>query len=167
MAASVSVKQAYGVDPSTSTITNLRLSTDDNVNPGVLNPLVRPAAGTNRSFWKTIFLNCDVTPSLIINNVKIYTDGAIGWTGVTVFMGTTGTYTQATGTEGDTGTDSSVATANFANFTSAAPKQVTGEISNPNKGRITDYVVLQADIATGATPGYLAAETATFQYDEI
>lgn len=167
MAATVSVKQAYGTGPSTSTITNLRFSTDDNVNPGVLNPLVRPAVGINRSFAKTIYLNADTSPSLIINNVKIFTDGAIGWTGVTVYMGTVGSYTQATGIEGETGNDSSVATADFSSFTIGSPKRVTGEIENPATGRITDYVVLQADISTGAVPGYLSPETATFQYDEI
>ena len=167
MAATVSVKQATGAGPSANTITNLRFSTDDNYDPGVLNPLVRPASGINRSYWKTIYLNADTSPSLIINNVKLYTDGAIGWTGVTVYMGTTGTYTEATGTEGLTGTDSSVATADFSTFTSGAPKSVTGEINNPDTGKITDYIELQADVAVSATPGVLSTETATFQYDEI
>lgn len=166
MAATVVTKQSVGSGPTNTTITNCRFNTDDTVNPGTTNPLVKPSAGTNRSFWKTVFLNADTTPSGTINNVKIYCDGTIGWTGVTVYLGTTGTYTQATGTAGTTGDDSSVATANIEDFTSGAPKSVTGSIDNPNTGKITDYVVMQADLSTSAVAGTLSAETVTWQYDE-
>ncbi len=168
MAATVSVQQVTGVAGSAvhNTITNLRLSTDDNYNPGTGNPMVRPSAGTNRSYWKTIYLSADTTPTGTINNVKIYSDGTIGWTGVTLYIGSTATYTQATGTEGSSGTDSSVATANIQNYTSGSPKQLTGTITNPSTGTISDYVVMQADVSTSAVAGTLAAETLTFQYDE-
>ena len=135
-------------------------------NPGTINPLVKPAAGTNRSYWKTVYLNADTAPTGTINNCKIYTDGTIGWTGCTLYGNSTGTYTQATGTPGTTGTDSSVATANMQGWTSAAPKNLTGTISNPNTGKITDYVVMQVDLTTSAVAGTLTAETLTFQYDE-
>lgn len=166
MAATVSVKQAYGAGPSADTITNLRFNTNDTVNPGATNPMVKPAAGVNRSYWKTVYLNADTTPTGTINNCKIYSDGTIGWTGCTLYGGSIGTYTQATGTPGTTGTDSSVATANVANWTSAALKSLTGTISNPSTGRITDYVVMQVDVTTTAVAGTLVAETLTFQYDE-
>jgi hypothetical protein len=166
MAATVSVKQCTGAGPDATTITNLRFNTDDTVNPGTSNPLVKPAAGTNYSYWKTVYLNADTSPSGTINNVKIYCDGAIGWTGCTLFIGTTGTYTQATGTPGTTGDDSSVATANIQSYTSGAPKSVTGTISNPSTGKITDYVVMQVDLSTSAEAGTLAQETITWVYDE-
>src|SRR3990167_5367661 len=98
MAATVVVKQSTGATPTNTTITNCRFNTDDTVNPGTTNPLVKPAAGTNRSFWKTVYLNADTTPSGTINNLKLYCDGAIGWTGCTLFVGASGTYTEATGT---------------------------------------------------------------------
>jgi hypothetical protein len=166
MAATVVVKQAVGAGPSATTITNLRLNTDDTVNPGTTNPLVKPAASVNRSYFKTVYLNADTSPAGTINNVKIYCDGAIGWTGCTLFIGSTGTYAEATGTPGTTGNDSSVATADITDFTSVAPKQLTGTISNPSTGRISDYVILQVDISTSAVAGTLSAETITFQYDE-
>lgn len=166
MAATVSVKQSVGAGPSNTTITNLRFNTDDTVNPGTTNPLVKPAAGTNRSYWKTVYLNADTSPSGTINNCKIYSDGTIGWTGVTLYLGSSGSYTQATGTPGTTGDDSSVATADIAGFTSGAPKSLTGSIDNPATGKITDYVVMQTDLSTSAVAGTLAAETLTFQYDE-
>src|SRR3990167_6106530 len=166
MAATVSVKQSVGAGPTDTTSTNLRFNTDDTINPGTVNPMVKPAAGVNRSYWKTVYLNADTTPTGTINNVKIYSDGTIGWTGCTLYGGSTGTYTQATGTPGTTGTDSSVATANMANWTSAAKKSLTGTISNPSTGKITDYVVMQVDVSTSAVAGTLAAETITFEYDE-
>ncbi len=166
MAATVVVKQSVGAGPSDTTITNLRFNTDDTVNPGTTNPLVKPAAGTNRSYWKTVYLNADTSPSGTINNCQIYTDGTIGWTGVTLYGNSTGTYTQATGTPGTSGDDSSVATADMSGWTSGATKGLTGSIDNPSTGKITDYVVMQTDLSTSAVAGTLAAETITFQFDE-
>lgn len=166
MAATVVVKQSIGTAPTNTTITNCRFNTDDTVNPGTTNPLVKPAAGTNRSYWKTVYLNADSSPSGTINNCKIYSDGTIGWTGCTLYVGSTGSYSQATGTPGTSGDDSSVATADIAGFTSGAPKSLTGEIDNPSTGKITDYVVMQVDLSTSAVAGTLAQETLTFQYDE-
>lgn len=167
MAATVVVKQSVGSGPTDTTITNLRFNTDDTVNPGTTNPLVKPAAGTNRSYWKTVYLNADTSPSGTINNVKIYCDGTIGWTGCTLFIGASGTYTQATGTAGTTGTDSALATVNIERYSAAASaKPITGSITNPSTGKITDYVVMQVDLSTSAVAGTLSAETLTFQYDE-
>ena len=166
MAATVSVKQSTGAGPSNTTITNLRFNTDDTANPGTTNPMVKPAAGTNRSFWKTVYLNADDSPAGTIDNVKFYSDGTISWTGATVYVGTTGTYTQATGTDGTSGDDSAVATADVTDFTSGATKSVTGSIDNPSTGKITDYVVMQVDLTTSAVAGTFATETMTFQYDE-
>lgn len=166
MAATVVVKQAVGPTPTTTTITNLRMNTDDTVNPGTTNPLVKPAAGTNYSYVKTVYLNADTTPSGTINNVKIYSDGTIGWTGVTLHIGSNATYHQAEGTEGTTAAVSTVATANVAGFTSGATKSLTGTITNPSTGKISDYVMFQARVSTSAVPGTLSAETLTFQYDE-
>jgi len=166
MSATVSVKQSVGAGPSDTTITNLRFNTDDTINPGVVNPMVKPSAGTNRSYAKTVYLNADDSPSGTINNVKIYCDGSIDWTGCTLFIGSTGSYAQATGTPGTTGDDNSVATANMEDFTSGSEKSLTGTISNPDTGKISDYVVMQVDLSTDAVAGTLATETITFQYDE-
>lgn len=166
MAATVSVKQVVGSGPTATSISNLRFNTDDTVNPGTTNPLVKPNSGTNYSYWKNVYLNADTSPSNAINNVKIYCDGAIGWTGCTLKIGATGTYTQATGTSGVTGNVSSVATVDITRYTSTSPKSLTGSISNPSTGRISDYVVMQVAVSTSAVAGTLTAETLTFQYDE-
>jgi len=166
MAATVSVKECNGAGPTATTITTSRLCTSDAYNPGTNYPLIKPSAGTNRSYTKTYYLNADTTPSGTINNIKWYTDGAIGWTGVTLFAGTNASYTQATGTQGTTGDDSAVATTDASTLTSAAPLSVSGTLSNPSTGKISDYVMVQADLSTSATAGTLAAETITWRYDE-
>jgi hypothetical protein len=166
MPATLSVKQAVGATPTLTSITNLRHNTDDTVNPGTTNPLVRPAAGTNYGFWKTVFLNADTTPSGTINNIRFFSDGAIGWTGVVLNAGTNASYTQATGTVGTTGDVSGVATVDVATYTASAPLSVAGSINNPSTGKISDYVVLQAAVGTTAVAGTLASETLTWRYDE-
>lgn len=167
MPATVSIKELNGSGAgSANTVTNVRFCTADSYNPGSSNTLLKPAAGTNRSYLKTTYLNADTSPTGVINNVKWYTDGTIGWTGCTLYAGTTDTYTEATGTPSVTGDDSAVATTAASTYTSASPLSVTGSISNPSTGKITDYVILQLDISTSATTGTLSTETITWKYDE-
>lgn len=166
MAATVSVKQCTGAGPATTSAGTSRLCTADNAAPGTSYPMVKPTTGTNRSYWQTYYLNADTTPAGTINNVKWYTDGAITWAGVYTYAGTTATYTQAVGTEGLTGSDSSVAVTLGSSYTSAAPLLVTGSIANPNTGKISDYVVVQADVTTESAAGQLADELITLKYDE-
>lgn len=166
MAATITIKEANGAGPSINTITALRLCTKDVHNPGTTYPLVKPTSGTNRSFWKSFYLNADTAPTGTINNIKFYCDGSIGWTGITLYVGTTPTYTEASGTDGETGDDSGVATDNIEDYTSASPLTVSGAIHNPTTGKMCDYVVLQADLSTSAVLGALSAETLTWSYDE-
>lgn len=168
MAATISVKQRTGTSgsPTNTTITNLRLNTSDTANAGTATPLVKPASGTNRSYMASLYLNADTTPTGTINNVKWYTDGSLGWTGATLYAGTTATYTQATGTSGTTGDDSGVATTDASTLTSAAPLSVSGSLSNPSTGKISDFVVIQMDLSTSVVAGTLTTETATWRYDE-
>ena len=168
MPATVSIKQRTGPTgtPTDTTITNLRHNTDDTANPGVVNPLVRPTAGTNYGFWKTVFLNADTTPDGTIDNIRFFSDGTIGWTGVVLYAGTDASYTEATGTTGVTGTVSTVATVDVATYVFGSPLAVGGSIANPSTGKISDFIVLQAEISTSAVAGTLPFETLTVRYDE-
>lgn len=166
MSATTSIKQVVGSGAGTATtITNLRHNTDDTINPGTTNPLVKPAAGSNYGFWKTVYLNADTAPSGTINNVRFFTDGTIGWTGVVLKAGTTAGYAQATGTAGTAGDVSGVATVDASTYTSGSPLSVGGSITAAT-GVISNNVVLQAVVSTAAVAGTLAAETTTFRYDE-
>jgi hypothetical protein len=168
MAATMSVKEVNGgATPVVTTVTNSRFCTADDYNPGSDHVLVKPApAGTNYSYKKTLYLNADTSPSSIINNIKFFCDGTIGWTGVTIEVAVADIYTEPTGTPGTTGDDEALNN-NIVTYTSASPLAMTGTISNPNTGKVSQYLELQAVISDAAGPGALAAETATFRFDEI
>lgn len=168
MAATMSVKEVNGgATPVATTVTNVRFCTDDDYNPGTNYPMVKPApAGTNYSYKKTLYLNADSSPSSIINNIKFYCDGTIGWTGVDIECAVADAYTEPTGTPGTSGDDESLNN-NIETYTSASPLSLTGSISNPNTGKVSQYLELQAVVADTAVAGALAAETVTFRYDEV
>jgi hypothetical protein len=156
-----------GLATTNTAFTNARLCTSDTANAGTLNPLIVPTAGTNYSYEQWHYLNADTTPTGTVNNVKWYTDGSVGWTGVTLYVGVSSTYVQATGTPGSTGTLSTVATTNAGTYTQASPLTVSGSISNPNTGKITQFVVVQGRITSSATSSTtLATETISWRYDE-
>jgi len=163
---------------------NIRFKTADDSVIDANNPIPIPTSGTNRSFWKHIFLKATGGTFTQIDNVKFFTDGTGFPTGITVNVGdetptknsgSTAGYDQATGTVGTNG-DELTTHANITaktdafSFTSGSPKTVTiseaGAIIDAS-GETTNYVVGQMDVADTASPGDLADETWTFQYDEI
>jgi len=168
MGATLSVKEVNGATPGTpNTITTMIMCTKDVYNPGTSYPIPIIAGQTTRSYWKSIYLNADTTPDGTINNIKFYCDGDLtGWTGITCYVGTTDTYTQVTGTEGETGDDSTVATNNITSYTASSPLSVSGSITNPNTGKISDYVVIQVDVDGDSAEITSHEETFTWRYDE-
>ena len=173
-----------GTDTSSLGPPNIRFKTADDAVIDANNPIPIPTSGTNRSFWKHIFLKVTGGTFTQIDNVKFFTDGTGFGTGITVFVGdetptknsgSTAGYDQATGTVGTTGnelTTHAIITAktNAFTFTSGSPKTITiseaGAIINATN-ETTNYLVAQMDVASTASPGDLADETWTFQYDEI
>ncbi len=163
---------------------NIRLKTEDDAVIDANNPIPIPSSGTNRSFWKHIFLQATGGTFTQIDNVQFYTDGSGFGTGITTFVGdetptknsgSTAGYDQATGTVGTDGDELTTHTNITAKtdaftFTSGSPKGVSiseaGAIINAT-GETTNYVVAQMDVASTASPGDLTDETWTFQYDEI
>jgi len=192
--ATVVVQQFTGVTPDKDTVTTPRMSTMDDDNPGSANPLPIPGAGIAFSYWMTLHLTITaINDATLLNNHKFYMDGACGWalgTSGDLFIAqktTTdkgvpvGDYDQATGTPGTTGDDMNDVTdghtyyktgsANYAapaaadSFNSGAACTIdTGDhtVAEAFKG-----IVLQAEVDTDATRGAQAAETLTFQYDEV
>ncbi len=163
---------------------NIRFKTADDAVIDANNPIPIPAGADNRSFWKHIFLQATGGTFTQIDNVQFYTDGTGFGTGITVQIGnetptknsgSTAGYDQATGTVGTTG-DELTTHANVSGkvdafgFTSGTPKAVSISESGAiidTSGETTNYIVVQMDVANTASPGDLADETWTFQYDEI
>jgi len=163
---------------------NIRFKTADDAVIDANNPIPIPTSGTNRSFWKTKFLEATGGTFTQIDNVQFFTDGTGFGTGITTNVGdqtpthnsaSTAGYDQATGTIGTTGdeltTHTNISTKTDAfTFTSGSPKSISISESGAvidAVGESTDYLVSQMDVTTTASPGDLADETWTFQYDEI
>lgn len=181
MVATVTIRRHHGATPTKTDITTLNTraqTTDANATPTgqpTTYPIPIVSGQTKRSYWIVTRLSADTTPAGTINNIKWYSDGtnSLG-TGVTCNGNDATAYTQATGTEGDTGTELttgnyptlSAAASNVFSWTSAAPKSITGSITNPNTGDFGNYFVYQISVVDTASPGATASETFTWQYDE-
>lgn len=173
MAASTSIKQRIGTtsSPTDSTVTTQRYCLADAVADGTAHPLTAPASGTIYSFVSVNALWADTAPATGINNVRFYTSGSNPWTGITMQMGFSATYTQATGT-GTTGTQ--LTTANFPgtsapvdafSLTASSPLIVGGSISAV-AGRISNFLEGQMTVSATALQGPLAATNGYWLYDE-
>ena len=163
----------------------IRFKTADDATIDANNPIPIPDAGTKRSYWKQISMECTTAPDTQVDNVKFYTDGGGFGTGVTVKLGTetptknSGSdagYEVATGTPGDTGDEMVAAHAGLTGsadafgFTSGSTKTLSiseaGSIINAI-GETTNYLIFQMEVVSTASPGNLTDETWTIQYDEI
>ena len=195
MAANVAVKEGNGASVTWNTVTAIRFCTKDMYNPVLTYPIPIPDAGLAYSYWKTICLDLSGSFSKI-NNVRFYSDSAIGWVcgtsgGLFVCTKTTGdkgvpaaNYAQATGTEGSSGNDVDDASVGHtyyksgssnhavpvsaATLTSGSPMVV--DSGDHIQAEVTKGVVLQVRVdtsANGATQGDQADETLVFKYDEI
>ena len=85
MPATAVVRELNGPGPTPTTITAARFKTADDPVVDFNDPIPVPAAGTNRSFWKSHELRFTGTFSEI-TNVRIFSDGG-GFIGVTTFVG--------------------------------------------------------------------------------
>lgn len=178
MAATVATYFYYGVGatpPSDVVVTNLRFKLADNNDQDANNPCVKPSAGTNYSWWKHIALYCTVAPDTAINNIKLYTDGSLAWAGCTMYVGDQtllfNQYDQGETGGADTGAEMVANHTNIASktdlftYASGSPMSISGSIAYTT-GRITNLVVLQVNIGTGAGAGQMPQETLTWRYDE-
>ena len=160
---------------------NVRFKTADNATIDTNDPVPIPAAGTNYSYWKHMYLYCDTAPDTQVDNVQFYTDGTCSWgTGVTLQMGWECPTKNSGSDSGYEVADEAVtmvsnhteitSQTDAFNFTSGSTKAIS--ISEASSvidaiGETTDYSILQGNVASTAGPGDKDNETLTFQYDEI
>lgn len=163
----------------------MRFKTADDATIDANNPIPVPTTGTNYSYWKQIYLYCGTAPAVKVDNVRLYSDESGFGTGISLMVGDefptktnaldTG-YEVATGTPGDTGDEMVAAHAGLTGstdmftFTSAVPLSVSiSEAGNliDAIGETTNYVVMQMEVISTASPNNLTDETLTFQYDQV
>jgi len=161
----------------------MRFKRADNATIDSANPVTIPAAGTDYSRWKQIYLLATVAPDTQVDNIRIHNDGGDFGTGITVNNGIQFPVKSSTA---DTGydvsdTDDQVMTNHtditteedfFANHGTSGT--ALGPVTIAEAGNIIDainetchYVVLQMATINTATPGAKTAETITWLYDEI
>jgi hypothetical protein len=169
MAATVALISHHGAAGATETdVTNgtLRFKNADDSTVDTNNPLQIPAAGTTRSYVKQIGFKVTVAPTNNITSIVAYSDGsasATGWSGnIDIKAKASASYLDPTTntTTALSGSPSSVFT-----YTSGSPLSL-GAGPFTSTGRKGDYLQLQMEVGTGATPGTLASETITVQFDE-
>jgi hypothetical protein len=174
---SVQIHRLTGAGPTGTDITDINtraVAADAHSTAGTSNPVRKPTAGTNYSYWVTTQLYYDGDDEGTINNIEWYTDGDNGMgTGIGVIGNTADSYVQATGTVGETGTE--LTSGNHAgltaspvdvfSFTSGSPKAVAGSVTDPDGEYFADRFVYQVTVGTTASAGASASETFTWRYD--
>ena len=161
---------------------NLRFKTADNNTVDSIDEIPIPSSGTNRSYWKHVYLKVVGGIFSRISNIKFYTNGTNYGSGITINVGNEtpakdSGYVIANGTRGTTG-DEMVAshggisgkTEIFGNYTSGSPKSISISESGSlidSVNETTDYLVFQMDIDNTVTKTDLSNKTWTIQYDEV
>ena len=139
----------------------IRFKNADNSTVDLVNPMVKPASGTDYSFEKWIRLNVTGGSYTQITNIKAYSDGANGLgTGVGLWAKAVASYAtpaEATATTGYT--DFFSYTSGSALSLGAGPYTSTGE-----KG---DHLVMIATVASTASGGLTPTEGLTVAWDEV
>ena len=163
----------------------LKCKTADNPTIDNINPVPKPAAGLNYSYWKQVALECTVAPNTMCNNFRWYTDGSNTFgTGIALKVGVQfpirtklakTDYEVATGVVGESGNVMTIhghITSSVDAFTktSGSPLVVScNEAGNliDAVGETTNYIVLQAEVGPTASAGTPGDETITWRWDEI
>lgn len=175
MAATVDIREFNGASPGTPTTKTsgtIRFKDSDDANVDLVNPIVRPGSGSVWSYQKWLRLRIGATgPTGSITSPRAFSDGANGLgTGVTLEAGVAGSgsspygYVQPVKTE-----DVTVAVTDFFTYDSGGPLAMDANTTPPYSGTnvdIADFLVLQAEVASTASPGLTPTETLTIAYDE-
>lgn len=163
MPATVQIIEKNGAGPTTTDKTGgtVRFKNADNATVDLLNPMVKPGAGSDWSFEKWLRMNVTGGTYTQITNVGVYSDGSSGLgTGVNVWAKAVTAY--ATPAEG-------TASAGYANFFT----YVTGARLSLGAGPFTstgekgDHCVLLCEVTSSAAGGLTPSETLTLAWDEI
>lgn len=163
MAATVQIVEKNGAGGTTTDKTGgtIRLKKADNSTVDLINPLVKPAAGSDWGFEKWLRLNVTGGTYTQITNIRSYTDGSSGLgAGINLWAKAVAAYaTPALGA-------SSAGYVNAFTLTSGAPLAL-GAGPFTGTGEKGDHMVLLPEVTSAAAGGLTPAETLTFAWDEI
>lgn len=163
MAATVQIveKNGAGGTQTDKTSGTIRFKNADNSTVDNLNPMVKPASGTDYSFEKWLRFNVSGGTYTEITNIRAYSDGSntLG-TGIGLFAKAVTAYStpaEGTATTGYT---------SFFTYTSGSPLTL-GSATYTSTGEKGDHLVMLMTVDNTATGGITGSETLTFAWDEI
>jgi hypothetical protein len=178
MPATVLIREKNGAGETATDKTSgtIRFKNADNATVDLVDPLVVPTANTEYSFEKFARMHISAGSFSQLENLEFYMDGAKGWqAGVKLWGRDLAAYTTpAVPTETNDppqipvgGTP--VAATDAFTWTSAAPVDLgAGPFDSTGLPKdIGDYLDMVVEVEIGSTQGVLAAETATWRWDEI
>lgn len=163
MAATVQIveKNGAGGTQTDKTSGTIRFKNADNSTVDLVNPMVKPGAGTDYSFEKWLRFNVSGGTYTQITNIRAYSDGANGLgTGVGLYakaVTSFATPAEATATTGYT---------DFFTYTSGSPLTL-GASTYTSTGEKGDHLVMICTVASTASGGLTSSETLTVAWDEI
>lgn len=163
MAATVQIVEKNGAGGTTTDKTSgtVRFKNADNPTVDLLNPMVKPASGSDFSFDKWLRMLVTGGTYSQITNVRAYMDGANGFgTGILLWAKAVASYAtpaEATATAGYT---------NAFTFTSGSPLSLgAGPFSGT--GEKGDHLVMMMEVQSTASGGLTPTETLSMGWDEI
>jgi len=162
MAATVQVHEMTGSSAGTDkTSGTVRFKAADNTTVDTNDRLQIPGAGEDYSYTKQVRFYFSTAPSVDIQNLRAYTDGASGFgTGVSVEYDLSGTFSA--------NVDTDIAGTDLFTKTSGSPIDMDAINTGPHTstGYKGDFLRMQMIVASTASSGQLTAETLTLAYDE-
>lgn len=140
---------------------NVRLKKADNPSVDLVNPLVKPASGSDWSFEKFLRLNVTGGTYTQMTNARAYTDGANGLgAGINLWAKSSAAYTTPAQGTASTGYLSAFT------YTAGAPLSL-GAGPFTGVGEKGDHLVLLAEVTATAAGGLTPSESITMAWDEI
>lgn len=163
MAATVQIQENNGAGPATTDKTSgtIRFKNADNSTVDTNNPMVKPTSGSDWSWKKWIGFNVTGGSYTQITNIKAYSDGSNGWTGVNLWAKAS-TSTYSTPAEETTSTGYS----NFFGYTSGSALTI-GSGTYSSTGVKGLYLEMAMEVLSTAGAGTLSGETLSYSWDEI
>ncbi len=177
MPATVLVREKNGAGEVATDKTSgtVRFRNTDAATVDLNNPLIVPVANREYSYEKWLRMQIGATgPSSQITNLEFYMDGAKGWAaGIKLWARAVAAF-QTPGVPTETndppqapvnGTPAAMTDA--FTYTSGSPLSLGAGPFSSTSTDMGSYLILVLEVEIGSDPGLIAAETATFEYDEI
>lgn len=161
MPATIVLLACTGTNAATETeVTGITMRANDSAVNDTANPIVIPSASLNRSYEKWLRWKCTGAPSNQVTNFKYWGPGSVPATGTILYDGTTAS--GATPVASDSAT--AVTQQDTNHYSSGTALTVGGTLININDK--SNFLVLQLDVASTASPGSISQQTHNYSYDE-